>query len=994
MSIREKYKELVARSLALADFSEIMELKSRCRQEMNQEYLYLCDILITDIYINENLWDDALNTALKALNNIDNVVFQKIYISLLDRIIYIFIHKRNYKSAYRYAFMKRNALDLENVDEVNRWYLEMAYIYAELNQKDKALLHLKAVLNNYPDDNTRSLALSNLTKLYIDQAQVNEAKETLNECISLVYKLEDEEGIVYCEYLNAKLHILEKNYKLARQSFQGIFKNIHAISENYLGIANEYIALLIEMDLYDEAFRVSQKYIKEIESSENLYVKKDFYKNYLKIYVLKNKNFREDLRQLLQAIDVLEAEIEKIDENILSESIEDDKNIEIANKLKATVAKIEKTLNIVNIALLNDNIHDSLLEFSKNLETVIDFDEALYVMLASGEFDVIPELTDAYDQVVVYHYKKKRLYERDYSYNELEGTIVEMMISSNHEIVIDFGEAPMPVKDLITGAPYVEGNARALVAIPINLEKDIIGGAVFVSYTSALSEVDALANLKIAGKLLERKLITLHYEENIRGRKQLTGFFQENLSEGYFYYKPDSDKIILSEKLAAFLDVGDRVITRRDYQRLIVPEDRVIYDNVAGFLQEGEPYRSEYRVRARGETRLVMEKAVPYIAKDGVIRFYVGIISLIAAERASYRYPEEKIHELLEQVLRKAASEDLKYTFARVGIYNLDEYDYQLKDKIIAYVGDILMQVSGSVYYLADESFLIIIEGDDQKEIEKALKSTLDLLTSGFVIDEEVVTLVARAGVIRYPKDTYNAAEVLVLTELCLREGDRYQTYTDEIRRKYLKKKAVNVCVGEQLKRGKVELLYQPLKTGREEPSYEILYNISGLKPEEEIWRHLDESVLIMFEELAFSTLLKEAEKLKEGTFYFHISAESVDYFLKNDVFPAGKKPLFRRIVICLENYAPQFLKLIDKIKELGFRINIHRGILKHISIETLLSGAIDGVFCHRGEGVNNRLVMFFNYTGMEYLNDAPIADYQNVIVRDGKLLTLKNIRE
>jgi hypothetical protein len=30
----------------------------------------------------------------------------------------------------------------------------------------------------------------------------------------------------------------------------------------------------------------------------------------------------------------------------------------------------------------------------------------------------------------------------------------------------------------------------------------------------------------------------------------------------------------------------------------------------------------------------------------------------------------------------------------------------------------------------------------------------------------------------------------------------------------------------------------------------------------------------------------------------------------------------------------------------------------------------------------------------MEYLNDAPIADYQNVIVRDGKLLTLKNIRE
>src|SRR5690554_2685415 len=347
MNIKEAYIELTNKQLNLSDFNDILNFKHECKIQMNQEYLYLADILIIDLYINEGLYDDALNIANKLFNNIDNVVFQKIYISLLERYIYIFIQKRNYKSAYRYAFMKRNALDLENVDEVNRWYLEMAYIYAELNQKDKALLHLKAVLNNYPDDNTRSLALSNLTKLYIDQAQDNEAKETLNECISLVYKLEDEEGIVYCEYLNAKLHILEKNYKLARQSFQGIFKNIHAISENYLGIANEYIALLIEMDLYDEAFRVSQKYIKEIESSENLYVKKDFYKNYLKIYVLKNKNFREDLRQLLQAIDVLEAEIEKIDENILSESIEDDKNIEIANKLKATVAKIEKTLNIV-----------------------------------------------------------------------------------------------------------------------------------------------------------------------------------------------------------------------------------------------------------------------------------------------------------------------------------------------------------------------------------------------------------------------------------------------------------------------------------------------------------------------------------------------------------------------------------------------------------------------------------------------------------------------
>ena len=84
---------------------------------------------------------------------------------------------------------------MDNIDEVNRWYLEMAYIYAALNQKDKALLNLKAILNNYPSDYLKSYALSNITKLYIDQNMIAEAKDTLNECIALVY-LNDKEGII------------------------------------------------------------------------------------------------------------------------------------------------------------------------------------------------------------------------------------------------------------------------------------------------------------------------------------------------------------------------------------------------------------------------------------------------------------------------------------------------------------------------------------------------------------------------------------------------------------------------------------------------------------------------------------------------------------------------------------------------------------------------------------------------------------------------------
>ena len=43
------------------------------------------------------------------------------------------------KTAYRYLNMKKNYLDSNDSEEVNRWYLESAYLFAELKNKAKAL---------------------------------------------------------------------------------------------------------------------------------------------------------------------------------------------------------------------------------------------------------------------------------------------------------------------------------------------------------------------------------------------------------------------------------------------------------------------------------------------------------------------------------------------------------------------------------------------------------------------------------------------------------------------------------------------------------------------------------------------------------------------------------------------------------------------------------------------------------------------------------------
>ena len=43
------------------------------------------------------------------------------------------------------------------------------------------------------------------------------------------------------------------------------------------------------MDLYDEAFRMCVRYLKNVEKAEDLRIKR-FYTNYLKIHVLKTKH--------------------------------------------------------------------------------------------------------------------------------------------------------------------------------------------------------------------------------------------------------------------------------------------------------------------------------------------------------------------------------------------------------------------------------------------------------------------------------------------------------------------------------------------------------------------------------------------------------------------------------------------------------------------------------------------------------------------------------
>ena len=199
--IRNEYQRLSNKELEFSLIEDVKRLKEACLKEELYDYYYLCDSLICDVYLEHNCLEEPLKILVEDLSNIDKVVYKSAYLSLLDRILYIYITKKNYRLAYKYASEKSRYIDTKDVDVMNRWNLEMSYIYAELNDYDKAENCLKEILKD-PSIDIIPYVYSNLTKIYVDQKKTYLAEESLNSCLQ--YE-QDEEGKVYCDYLLAKI---------------------------------------------------------------------------------------------------------------------------------------------------------------------------------------------------------------------------------------------------------------------------------------------------------------------------------------------------------------------------------------------------------------------------------------------------------------------------------------------------------------------------------------------------------------------------------------------------------------------------------------------------------------------------------------------------------------------------------------------------------------------------------------------------------------------
>lgn len=999
MTLQEKYQNISEKDLTIENLKELENLVTEAKKGEDVKYRYLFTLKIVDLFLSNNLLDDAFDLITKTINNYEIKKYPELYVSFLEQMIYVCINKQNYKSAYRFASIKRNYIDDSNLDVVNRWYLEMAYIYAEMNQPEKSLINLQAILLNNPSKELKSLVLSNLTKIYIDQKDLILAKETISRCLNLIDELNDKEGAKYIDYLNAKLYVLEENYKMAKKQFAEIFEGLTSLKENQLGIGNEYLILLLDI----EDINTSKKFINQFEQS---YLKgndkinlKLFLTNKLRTLIMSNSTNRNEYILLINQIEALSQIINEENNTLFNEINEDEKYLEASEKNNQSLGKIEKTILLSETFLNSNLLRDNLISFFNNLSEIIDFDSSLIVVLNKSNMDSLPEFFKNDNEILTYNYKKTRLYERKLSFNDLNKTIVEKLIGKNKEIVLSEDEMSN-YEPIIKGKDYVNSGFMSLNAIPLTYLNEMFGVLIVASQTESLLENENIMILKIASNLIASNLISVFFKENMNYHSHLLNLAIEGLQEGIFYYSPNKEQLLLDDKMQKFLNVHSKYYNLDQYRKLIDSTYKNEYNSMLSLIKEEQPYEIVYKLNLKEKSFLVKEIGKPYFNNNEELILYVGTITTL--KEHSFEIPKTFKDNFLNHTdflnrigLEKEKLKNLEYKFSliKLKIRNLIDYDYQidLKNYIIEYVYKLLENYEHNNVYLLDNfDFIIFSNNTDQRTLDKVLIELVNTIQDGINFKNRKIVLEPHFIYLRYPKDDNNLDNSLIILNSINRFNEKIIAYDSVMAKDYKNSIVIKKCVIEELQRKKLELLFIRLTTDK--LTYEIKPNILGLTYLDNPFEFIDEKLTKDFEILMFESFYNNIKNFKVN-YLINLSNLTITSILKTMLLNND----FNEIVtVAIRDYSNNLLNNILELKKLGFKIFLNYFVFDKLTINELISINIDGVYLNKslvGEEREKALSLcrFLKYPIFAHYE---LPDYEQVITRSEKVISFKEIND
>lgn len=926
MDFKIKYQELLNLPYDNNTIDKVKEFNNYCVESQNKEYYYLSNLLIVDNYTDLNKLDDALTILINDLTDFDSSTFKNIYISYLERIIYIYIKKRNFKIAYRYVFEKRKYIDSDNRDEINRWYLEMAYIYAEVGQKTKALNSLKAILENLPSDDLLAHTLSNITKLYIDQGLLDEAKESLNESLKII---SDQEGLIYCNYLLAQILVKEGRLKDANQLYKEIFQN--GISLDLITIAIDYVDLLIELNDYTSAFEVINKLKPLLKDNESIEIKKNLTIKEIKL-LLSRSNYKEGLK-LIDKLHELDEIISSNELYVINEILDEESAHEGYLNLNELNNKIIHLIGSLKSVFDQNDLRDVLMEFSKKLQKIFNIDEISY-----GIYDKIIA-TQKYDQIAFYNYKNNRIYEKLISYDELKDSEIEMMLKTNNEVAIDFTYNKLLVNDVFTQRKFIDNGFNYLLGIPFF---DETGLYLSITYKSKNIDVTATENsiiLKIASSLLERSLVSYFLTKKII----IDDIVKKSILSGtnnYIIYHY-GNKMVIDNNFKELLGFESNHFDSKRYTDLMSKSDSFNYLKV-DFNSENS-YSLDYAIKIKDEFYSVTEKIISNY-QDGEL-FFVGTIHI--NEKNSNVYDDEIFIKKIEDY--KSRVNDLEFKFSLI--------------RIAGEVGDsnyIENTFNTKPYFLSDGDYIIILENEVNQKV-------LDKYFNGFRLNHSVV---------RFPRDMINIDEMIKYSKVSLDNNIEY--FSEEIHHKFLQKISANNIVRDMVKSNIEILLNEVIDKTK---AFEVTCNIKGLSFKENIRKILEEDNLVMLENKIYDNF---KPKLKNNLFYIFMTAKSLSNIIHNNRLKDDSN-----IIYVIDSFDSTLIESLNKLKSKGIKFIVDYKVLYHINIMDLNTLGLYGISISEGiqRDVRANILEISSTYNFKLYTNYNFIDYADCIYKTDKFI-------
>ena len=934
--IKNEYNRLSNKEYKFTLIDEVKRLKEACIKEENFEYYYLCDSLIVDVYLEHNNLDEALKILIEDYKTIDKNVYISAYLSLLDRILYIYITKRNYRLAYKYASLKFAILDKEDLDAINRWYLEMSYIYAELADYDKAEEALKEILKK-PSIDLLPYVYSNLAKIYVDQHKGYLAEDALNKCIKYTI---DDEGKVYNDYLLARVLLLKEQKREAYQIFKQIFDN-EDMNHMTLPIVNEYLRLLLDLNRIDEMGLVISKIAIFVNASDDNYLKREFIKNKIK-YLSATKDV-SGLSALIDEYEEIDKTIEKLEKRNLLEFNEVEKDEAISTNVSSLVTKVDKITNIVSASVSDNTLRDVIMNYCRSLENILEFDEATFVLF--NRTSTLDYMQD--DTILCMNYKNNRLYEKKISFNALKGTIGELIVDKNRQIGFDFNKSALDIVNIFNNRAYKVDNLMYVNAIPMNYQKDLFACMIYASQKTDITTINDTMLYKVSTKILESSLISVFLNENLEASVKTLSDLVENNNLGLVYVS--NDIMYLSNPVMTYLHTDHKSISRINYLKMINKADIDRYNSVSDLSKN---YSIEYKLNLEDRIVTVIEEMSPYFDKTDKLLFSYGTIKLKQEDIRSIVDGKSQLEKYIQELKLKANRIEFRYSIVRIRTH-ISNYSY-------------IKNLFGiEPYYVDNSDFLVVLENEINMH-------TLEKLAS---------KIKGKYSVVRYPRDIVNIEESFNLSKVCLENN--YVFFTEDVYKTYLKKKSINKIASKYLS-SDLALFMREYHSYDNVPTFEAMFNFNT--KDDNVRDYLDDDNSSDYDLKLYHSII---DKNVNAPCFIKIQNKVVKKILDANSIPNEG---FNDLKFFIYEDGGLLKEIISRLKETKVKVIIDSSIIDLISAYTFDSKLISGIYLSKGtdEKLRTDAIHLAKLFNLNIYSAYKINDYNKNIYLTDKVHEIK----